>query len=101
MKSYSEHKLRALGIALGDMPVGTSKISPFSLTAQCSPRANNQISHYSGVGLNYALFLDGFPGDAQEVKYDDGFGTLFNLGLDYFLDDRRFLEIDLKKTHFN
>jgi outer membrane protein len=97
MWGYSEHKLRAVGTALGDMSLGTTKILPFSLTAQYNPRANYQISPYVGVGLNYTLFVDGFPGDAQDVKYDDGFGTVFNLGVDYFLDDHRFFNIDVKK----
>ena len=97
MWGYSEHKLRAVGTALGDMNLGTTKILPFTLTAQYNPRVNNQISPYVGVGLNYTLFVDGDPGSAQEVKYDDGFGTAFNLGVDYFLDERRFFNIDVKK----
>ena len=97
MWGYSEHKLRALGTALGDISLGTTKILPFSLTAQYNARADNQISPYVVVGLNYTLFVDGFPGDAQDVKYDDGFGTVFNLCVDYFLDDRRFFNIDVKK----
>ena len=98
---YSENKLRVLGTALGDMSLETTKIQPFSLTAQYNPRANNQISPYVGVGLNYTLFVDGFSGNAQDVKYDDGFGTAFNLGIDYFLHDRRLFNIDVKDTHFN
>ena len=96
MWGYSEHKLRAVGTALGDMNLGTTKILPFTLTAQYNP-PNSQLSPYVGVGLNYTLFVDGDPGSAQEVKYDDGFGTAFNLGVDYFLDERRFFNIDVKK----
>ena len=98
---YSENKLRVLGTALGDMSLGTTKILPFSLTAQYNPRAKNQISPYVGVGLNYTLFVDGFPGEARDVNYDDRFVTVFNLGLDYFLDDGRFFNIDVKNNHFN
>ena len=87
MRGYSKHILRALGNALDDMSVGTTKILPFSLTAQYNSRANNQISTYVGVGLNYMLFVDGFPGDARDVNYNDGFVPALNLGLDYFLDD--------------
>ena len=97
MWGYSEHKLRAVGTALGDMSLGTTKILPFTLTAQYNPRVNSQISSYVGVGLNYTLFVDGDPGDAQNVKYDDNFGTAFNVGVDYFLDERRFFNIDVKK----
>ena len=43
------------------------------------------------------VFVDGFQGDAQDVEYDDGFGTVFNRGVDYFLDDRRFFNTDEKK----
>ena len=82
------------------MSLGTTKNLSFSLTAQYSARANTQISPYVGVGLNYTLFVDGFPGDAQDVKYDDGFQAVFNLGVDYFLEDRRFLNIDVKKYSF-
>ncbi len=98
---YSKQKLRALGIAFGDMSLGTTKILPFSLTAQYNSQANNQISTCVGVGLNYMLFVDGFPGEARDVNYDDRFVTVFNLGLDYFLDDGRFFNIDVKNTHFN
>ena len=97
MWGYSEHKLTAVGTALGDMNLGTTKILPFTLTAQYNPWANSQISPYVGVGINYTLFVDGDPGDAREVKYDDGFGTAFNVGVDYFLDERRFFNIDVKK----
>lgn len=79
------------------MSLGTTKILPFSLTSQYNPRANNQISLYVSVGLNYTLFVDGFLGDAQDVKYDGGFGTTLNLVVDYFLDDRMFFNIDIKK----
>ena len=101
MWGYSEHRLRALETALGDMSLGTTKILPFSLTAQYNARADNQISPYVVVGLNYTLFVDGFPGDAQDLKFDYGFGTVFNLGVDYFPDDRRFFNIDVKNIHFN
>ena len=70
------------------------------LTVQYNPRANNQGIPYDGVRLNYTLFVNGFPGDAQDVKYDDGLGTVFNLGVDYFLDDQRFFNIDVKKYSF-
>jgi len=97
MWGYSEHKLRAVGTALGDMSLGTTKILPFTLTAQYNPRADSRLSPYVGVGLNYTLFVDGDPGEAREVKYDDGFGTAFNLGVDYFFDERSFFNIDVKK----
>ena len=97
MWGYTEHKLRAVGTALGDMSLGTTKALPFNLTAQYHPRANSQISPYVGIGLNYTWFVDGDPGDAQNVKYDDNFGTAFNVGVDYFLDERRFFNIDVKK----
>ena len=97
MWGYSEHKLRAVGTALGDMSLGTTKALPFNLTAQYNPRPNSQISPYVGIGLNYTWFVDGDPGDAQNVKYDDNFGTAFNVGVDYFLDERRFFNIDVKK----
>ena len=62
-----KHKLRALGIDLGDMSLGKIKILPFSLKVQYNSEANNQISTYVGVGLNYMLFVDGFPGDASTM----------------------------------
>ena len=71
------------------------------LTVQYNPRANNQGIPYDGVRLNYTLFVDGFPGGAQDVKYDDGFGTEFGLGVVCFLDDRRFFNTDIRNTHFN
>ena len=57
------------------MSLGTTKILPFSLTVQYNPRANDQILPYVGVELNYTLFVNGFPSDAQDVKYDVGFLT--------------------------
>ena len=83
------------------MSLGTTKILPFSLTFQYNPQANNQILPYVGVGFYYTLFVNGFPGDAQDVKYDDGFGTAFNLGVVYFLDDRRFFNTDIKNNDFS
>ena len=97
MWGYSEHKLQAVGTALGDMSLGTIKLLPFTLTAQYNPWTDNQISPYVGVGFNYTFFVDGEPGDARDVKYDDNFGTAFNIGVDYFLDENRFFNLDVKK----
>lgn len=51
---------------------------------------------YLGAGVNYTIFYDETNGDILDMDYDDSFGVSFQGGLDYFLNDKWFINFDVK-----
>ncbi|TYC17973.1 OmpW family protein [Bizionia gelidisalsuginis] len=52
---------------------------------------------YIGAGINYTFFYGIDEGAMAGMEYDDAFGVSFQAGLDYNLDDKWFLNLDIKK----
>lgn len=52
---------------------------------------------YIGAGINYTFFYGIDDGDTAGMEYDNSFGFSFQAGLDYNLNDKWFLNLDLKK----
>lgn len=52
---------------------------------------------YIGAGINYTFFYGVDEGDVADMDYDNAFGFSFQAGLDYNLDDKWFLNLDIKK----
>ncbi|TYB77345.1 OmpW family protein [Bizionia saleffrena] len=52
---------------------------------------------YIGAGINYTFFYEIDEGAVAGMEYDDAFGVSFQAGLDYNLDDKWFLNLDIKK----
>ncbi len=52
---------------------------------------------YIGAGINYTFFYGVDEGDVADMEYDNSFGFSFQAGLDYNLNDKWFLNLDLKK----
>jgi outer membrane protein len=49
-----------------------------------------------GAGVNYTIFYDETNGDILDMDYDDSFGVSFQGGVDYFLNDKWFINLDFK-----
>lgn len=57
---------------------------------------------YVGAGLNYTFFYSVDAGNTiQDVDYDNSFGFSFQLGIDYELNDKWFLNLDAKYLLLN
>lgn len=52
---------------------------------------------YVGAGVNYTIFYEESNGDLLDMDYDDSFGVAFQAGVDYFLNDKWFLNLDVKQ----
>jgi len=97
MFGFTEHKLSAVGTALGDLDLGSTKVLPPTITLQYHFNNGRRFSPYIGIGLNYTFFVDHDPGDALDVSYQNGFGSVLNLGFDYFIGKNNYFNIDIKK----
>ena len=97
MFGVTEHKLSAVGTALGDLDLGSTKVLPPTITLQYHFNNGRRFSPYIGIGLNYTFFVDHDPGDALDVSYQNGFGSVLNLGFDYFIGKNNYFNIDIKK----
>lgn len=51
---------------------------------------------YVGAGVNYTIFYGEDEGDILDMDYDNSFGVSFQGGLDYFLNDKWFINVDVK-----
>jgi len=57
---------------------------------------------YLGAGVNLTLFYGIDEGPvADELDYDTSVGVAFQGGFDYMLDDKWFLNLDVKKAFIN
>ena len=49
------------------------------------------------LGVNYTIFYGVDEGDLDDIEYDNSFGFSLQAGLDYNLNDKWFLNLDVKK----
>ncbi|MEY8848686.1 OmpW family protein [Psychroserpens sp. XS_ASV72] len=52
---------------------------------------------YVGAGVNYTIFYGADAGDLDDIEYDSAIGFSLQAGLDYDLNDKWFLNLDIKK----
>lgn len=89
------HTVDVNGVArLGDV----SLIPPI-LSLQYHFNPKGKLSPYIGAGVNYTIFYDEEPagGAVTSVDYDNAFGWALQIGVDYALNDRWFINLDIKK----
>ena len=94
---YTEHSVSAVNTEWGDVDLGSTKVLPPTLTLQYHFNHGQRFSPYLGAGLNYTFFYDHNPGDALDIEYDNDFGVAFNVGFDYVLSEKNYLNLDIKK----
>ncbi|TGY89895.1 OmpW family protein [Marinicauda algicola] len=98
------HDVMARGTALGDVDLGDVTLLPPTLTLQYHFNPEGQFSPYVGAGINYTIFFDadlptGSP--LVDTDYDESFGGALQAGIDYRLNERWFLNADVKKVWIN
>ncbi|MEL6487932.1 MAG: OmpW family outer membrane protein, partial [Pseudomonadota bacterium] len=87
--------------ALGD--IAETRVLPPTLTFQYHPYPDVQVSPYIGIGLNWTQFysedstsnLNDAIGTTK-INLDGSVGISFQLGADYRIDDKWFLNVDVK-----
>lgn len=93
----SKHDVTAVGTAAGDVGLGDIMLLPPTLSLQYH-FTGNDIKPYLGAGLNYTIFYGGDAGEvADDVEYDPALGFAFQGGLDYMLNDKWLINLDVKK----
>jgi outer membrane protein len=93
----SKNDISAKNTPLGNLDLGSVWLLPPTLTAQYHFNPHGTFSPYVGAGINYTIFYNADHGDAQHIDYDDSFGYAFQVGMDYAINDRWSLNIDVKK----
>lgn len=83
--------------ALGDVDLGNVWLLPPTLTLQYHFYPTKTLKPYLGAGLNYTIFYGVKSGAVKDVKYDNALGFALQGGVDYMLNDKYFLNFDLKK----
>ncbi len=84
----------------GDL--GDAWILPPTLTLQYHFTPDNKFSPYIGAGINYSYFYGEEEGTGfTDLKVNGGFGTAFQVGADYWLNDNWGLNLDVKKLYLN
>jgi outer membrane protein len=101
----SEHDVDSGGTLASIVPgkLASVRVLPPSLILQYHFRAGDKFKPYVGAGLNYTTFLNEKASDAasgilgmSDLDLDDSFGFVLQLGADYQIDDRWYLNADIK-----
>jgi outer membrane protein len=93
----ANHDVEAINTAAGNIDLGDVWLLPPTLTFQYHYPIGN-FKPYLGAGINYTIFYGADEGPvADDVEYDNSFGLAFQAGFDYALNDKWFLNVDVKQ----
>jgi len=97
----SNHDVKAVSTAAGDIPLGDVWLLPPTLTLQYH-FDGEVVRPYFGAGVNYTLFYGADEGPvADKVDYDNSLGFDVQFGFDIFLNDKWFINLDAKYLWLN
>ncbi len=102
--AVTPHDVAAKGTALGDVDLGDVSLLPPTLTLQYHFMPKEKMSPYVGVGVNYTKFFDAdvpSGGIVTDIDYDSSFGLALQAGIDYAINDRWLINVDVKKIWIN
>lgn len=101
----TKHKVHTVGSDLSaiggstaaNVDLGSVWLLPPTLTAQYHFMPDHAIKPYVGAGINYTIFYSANEGPTvKKVKYDNAFGFATQLGVDFKLSEKYFLNLDAK-----
>ncbi len=94
------HNMKDKGSTIGDVDLGSVWLLPPTLTAQYHFMPKSPFSPYIGAGINYTFFYNAdAPGNpVRSISYENNFGWALQIGMDYNVTGRWFLNADLKKV---
>lgn len=97
----AKHDVEAVGTAVGDIDLGHVWLLPPTLTGQYHFTGSDFVP-YLGAGVNLTLFYGVDEGPtADDVEYDTALGFALQGGFDFMLNDKWFLNLDVKKLFLN
>jgi outer membrane protein len=97
----SNHDVKAISTAVGDIPLGDVWLLPPTLTLQYH-FDGEIVRPYIGAGVNYTIFYNANEGPvADKVDYKNSLGFDFQLGFDFFLNEKWFINVDAKYLLLN
>ncbi len=96
----TKHNVVAKSTALGDIDLGSVYLLPPTLTLQYHFYPTAKLKPYIGAGLNYTIFYSEGKNPAAavtKVEYKDNVGFALQGGVDYFVTEKYFLNLDVKQ----
>jgi len=97
----TKHDVKAVETAVGEIDLGHVWLLPPTLTGQYHFTGGNLVP-YVGAGVNLTLFYGVDEGPTvDDIKYDTAVGFALQGGFDYMLNDKWFLNFDVKKLFLN
>ena len=97
----TKHDVKAVETAVGEIDLGHVWLLPPTLTGQYHFTGGNLVP-YVGAGVNLTLFYGVDEGPvADDIDYDTAVGFALQGGFDYMLNDKWFLNFDVKKMFLN
>ena len=95
--AVTQHDVEAVNTSAGDADLGDVKLLPPTLTVQYHLLPGGKIRPYVGAGVNYTIFFDEDPGEADDIDYDNAFGLALQAGVDIEIDEHWAINFDVKK----
>ncbi|UNY97277.1 outer membrane beta-barrel protein [Zhouia spongiae] len=92
----TNHDVEAKNTSVGNIDLGDVWLLPPTLTFQYH-FTGGKAKPYLGAGVNYTIFYGADNGPvANDVSYDNSLGLAFQGGIDYALNNKWFLNFDIK-----
>ncbi len=98
------HDVKAVDTALGEVDLGDVWLLPPTLTLQYHFNPGEQIRPYAGAGVNFTHFFNSsLPSGSPlaSIKYGSSTGFALQAGVDYQINERWFVNFDVKKIWIN
>ncbi|MDX2073537.1 MAG: OmpW family protein [Alphaproteobacteria bacterium] len=97
------HDVSAQNTSSGNLDLGNAWLLPPTLTAQYHFTDFGAWKPYVGAGANYTIFYKEKAAGSSiaDIEYDNSFGPALQVGMDYMIDERWMLNIDIKKIWIN
>lgn len=94
----TKHEVSAINTALGNVDLGRVWLLPPTLTFAYHMPVSKQVQPYVGAGVNYTIFYGVKNGPAiAETSYKNTFAPAAQLGVDFDISKKLFLNFDVKK----
>ncbi|MNK00123.1 Outer membrane protein W precursor [compost metagenome] len=94
----TRHEVKAVNTALGNVDLGEVWLLPPTLTFAYHMPVSKQVQPYVGAGVNYTIFYGVKNGPAiAKTSYKNAFAPAAQLGVDFDITKKLFLNFDVKK----
>lgn len=91
----------ALPAAGGSIDLGDVSAFVPTLTVKYRWNPDGAVQPYVGAGVNYTVFYDEDPGAVASIDYDSSFGPAVQVGIDFMVGERAFVNLDVRHIWIN